>query len=59
MCVFVEAQRRDAYYRNDPKKYDLKEIIKYVLYLFVLAIALLEVEQNIVLNLLVVIFLGK
>ena len=23
MCVYVKEQRRDAYYRNDPKKYGL------------------------------------
>ena len=25
VCVFVETQRRDAYYRNDPSKYGLAE----------------------------------
>ena len=25
VCVFVETQRRDAYYRNDPSKYGLAD----------------------------------
>ena len=27
MRVFVETQRRDAYYRNDPSKYGLKNFL--------------------------------
>ena len=29
MCVYVKEQRRDAYYRNDPKKYGLSSLTKW------------------------------